>query len=31
MCFLVPVLIGLLFFLSYILWLKFLYWRERRK
>jgi hypothetical protein len=31
MCLLVPVLIGLLCFLGYILWLKFLYWRKRRK
>jgi uncharacterized protein YqhQ len=29
MCLLVPGLIGLLCFLGYILWLRFLYWRER--
>jgi len=31
MCFLVPLLIGMTFLLSYILWLRFLYWREQRK
>jgi len=31
MCLLVPGLIGLLCFLGYILWLRFLYWRKRGK
>jgi len=31
MCLLIPGLVGLLCFLGYIMWLRFLYWRKRRE